>query len=150
MSTKVKYGKASMVSAEDREWMRDFDKAIWKRSKDEFGCVHSFEKDDRKVKSTELKRVLALITKHRLPCILHSGPYAGLSMAIMDHADDLGKRPDQLMVLGEHHVPFKDYSFKTWDMRFKWFERYTHSEINKSVLEFYDFPAPAKKERYEY
>lgn len=133
----------------DRLFFRGLEDTIWERSKDRFGGVHSFAQG---VLSEEnVTRVLTLIREHSLPCILGSGPYAGLSVAIYDHSPLPAVPPEFLVAFAHQHIPAtKDTTAYTWDKRWDWFSALTHTDENRAICEFYKLPLPEPKSRYVY
>lgn len=144
----AKYGKPESVDTEVKAWCQKVDEEIWDRSKDRFGTSHWFESDKRKLKKSELNKLLKLIISNKLPCILHSGPYGNLSMSVYDHSDVPGIKPDRLFSLGEKHTRLPERT--AWDTRFEWFAKYTHSIENQQIVDFYKLPEIKQKGYYEY
>jgi hypothetical protein len=139
------------VSQEDREWCLQVNQKIWRFTIDRLGLTHGFPSTDRKLTRSELTRMLKLITDHKLPCVLHSGPYGGLSMSVYDHVDyapDI--KPGRLFEIDERHVWTELARDITWDDHFNWFSRYTHNDVNRQMVAFYKLPEPQPKGRYEY
>jgi hypothetical protein len=135
------------LSSKDREWFSALNGRIWDRHLDNFGSVHQFE--NGRLDAEEVEHLTRLIERHRLPCVLGSGPYGGLFMRIFDHSDFPGVAPDLLLAVGEKHFELPA-GFDRWDERFEWFSKFTHSDSNRDVLAFYGLPAPGPRERYEY
>lgn len=135
------YGPPSRLSSPDLEWIKRWSSEIWDR--------HGFPNLKRRASSEELSRAVSLVRAHRLPCILHSGPYGDLSMSVLDHSDFPQVPPDTVAAVHRDHVGL-EAGFDKWNASFDWFSRFTHSEENKAVLKFYSLHAPEEKSRYEY
>lgn len=127
--------------------LRALDKAIWNRSKDRFNFTHSFPNYKRPIAAEELKYVLKLIRKHELPCVLGSGPYGNLSMAVYQHAPYVGVPLERLISLAAEHL---GVSKRDWDKQFDAFAKYTHSDRNRELLKFYGARAPGPRNDYAY
>jgi hypothetical protein len=91
--------------------------------------------------------VLRIIKECELPCVMDSGPYGGLSMAVYDHIVAPGQYPDCLIVLDQDHVINKA---KTWDQCFEFLSQFTHNDRNRELADMYRLPKPEPKRRYEY
>lgn len=131
----------------DRTWLSDLDVEIWDRQRDRLGGGHEFA--NRELSGADLERIIQLVERHRLPCVLGSGPYGNLSMGIFDHSDFPGVPPEHLLSIGEKHVDLPT-GFDNWGERFDWFSRFTHSDSNREMAAFYGLPSPKPRERYEY
>lgn len=137
------------LSADDITWLTTVDWNIWNRSRDRFGMTHAFPKREEALRTEDLARVLALVTTCQLPCVLGSGPYGGLSMAVYGHCESPGVRPDRLIVLDAVHVGLSG-AHVDWNENFEWFEKYTHTSRNYDLCAFYKLPLPKERRHYEY
>ena len=137
------------LTSEDRQWLLDLDKKIWDRCVDGSGMAHAFPESQRRLETAELERVLDLVLRLRLPCVLHSGTYGGLSMSIHGHSDAPGVPPDRLITIAREHAGLPSGHIN-WDANFLWFSRFTHRGENRNILDFYGFDPPEDQDRYRY
>lgn len=135
------------LNDENRKWLSDLDERTWDRIRDSFGAIHQFE--NCKLDAAEIERLICIIGRHCLPCVLQSGPYGNLFMRIFCHANFPGMPPHPILTVGEGHVGFP-VGFDAWNDRFDWFSRLTHSDSNRRILAFYELPKSESRERYEY
>jgi hypothetical protein len=142
--------KYTPLSNEDRLWLQVLDGEIWRRSKDRYGHIHSFPIDSKVPLEAEiLDRIKKLISDHCLPLVLHTGPYAELSITVYDH-NDAGIPPDRVISLDEQHLGFTGTTFKTWHKTFVGMSKFTHTNENRQVCAFYKLPLPGEEQRYAY
>lgn len=132
----------------DRVFLMALHSEIWVHSRDRVGRTHSFPNRERPLGSSGLFRVLELVEQCELPCLMHSGPYGGLSISIYEHAEAPGAPPEMLIALDEDH--FFDGKAPEWDERFDLMAVYTHNERNKELCALYGLPAPREKDSYRY
>lgn len=143
------YGTPTPLSSEDHEALREMDKRIWTRSKDNFGRTHAFPKDRKRLSKNDQEFVLGLIGKHVLPCILRSGPYGELSFSVFNHSPVPGVPPERVISLSEEHFGLTGDA-RDWQRRFDKMAKITHSDRNREVLAFYQFLPPGPASDYEY
>jgi len=133
----------------DRKFMLDLHSAIWRHTVDVYGRKHSFPVAEPPLTDAQRMRAERLIRQNELPCVMHSGPYAELSIVVYDHIMYPGDRPAFLLALSEEHFGLQRGA-GTWDARFDFMSRFTHTERNKEVCELYDLPQPLLKRAYAY
>lgn len=137
------------LSVDDAQALRDLDARIWNRSRDRFGHSHWFPRGDLPLSKADRDRVLRLVEKHSLPCVLHSGVYGDLSFSVYGHSDVPGVSPGRLITLAEAHFGLRG-TFEDWSKRFRFMSKVTHTAKNREICEFYKLPLPKPSEDYEY
>lgn len=150
-SSAIESNKSHDVSydlpASDREFLKELNKTIWSRTTDRFGSTHQFPDHKRPISADELNKSVELISVHKLPIILCSGPYANLSICVHDHSLIPQIEPETLLYLSENHFGL---SGKPWKARFDFMSKFSHSQENKDICSFYGLSMPRDKFHYEY
>lgn len=135
------------LSKEDLAFLRHLNEDIWWKTTDRFGSIHAFPAHDRPVTAEERVRVLDLIRKHELPCMLSSGIYGNLSMVVADHVDVAGSGAPRVISLSSEHLGVNNLP---WNDQYDFFAQFTHSVRNRELLAFYNLPTPQDRLAYEY
>lgn len=141
------------ISKEEQQFFEGLATTIWVRLPDQFGHTHLFPSAQfEPVDEPQIERVLRVIEEHQLPCVLESGPYGELSVAIFDHSAAVGVPPECLLRLSERHIPDlrSMTGHKHWADRFIWLSKLTHTHANMRLCQFYGLPEPLPDHRYQY
>lgn len=137
--------KARPLSTEDRQWMENLQKEIWRKTSNR-GLTHVFEK--RKITSFEQEKLFTLIHEYELPCEMFSGVYDSVGIKVSDHPYIPGLEPDFIISVtagpGSCHIEFPGEKAR------KLFAKFTHAGRNIELLEFYHLEKPRELASYAY
>ncbi|MDO8603797.1 MAG: hypothetical protein Q7K40_00040 [bacterium] len=138
--------KARQLSAENRQWLENLQKEIWRYAHNPYERTHAFEK--RKISSFEQKKLFMLIREHELPCEMFSGVYDSVSIRVLDHPLAPDIELDFIISVtagpGSCHIELPGEKAR------KLFAKFTHSERNVELLELYNLEKPRELSFYAY
>ena len=132
----------------EEKWLQTLDNQIWVRKEDRFGRIHSFPAGGQTPLSKKVKEcILNLIKTRELPCVMHSGPYGGLSFSVWKYIEAPGAPPDYLISLDERHLFGERIG---WHSRFDFISQFTHTDRNRELCRLRQLPFPERRSYYEY
>lgn len=117
------------LTDEERAWLAELEKTIWRGERP--------RNETRALTVGEIDRLTRCIERCELPCSYGHEPY-GFFLEVRDHSPIPEVEPVRLLCVSPRHIPNPEYhGFAGQGKAFTFFKRFTHTDRNKELLDFY-------------
>ncbi len=140
------------LDAQDRDWFAVLRNEVWKTHRDSRSGIRWGEAL-RELTETEIEKIWRLVELHGLPCVMINTAFGfDVGVVVYDHAPVPEIKPEALIAISGDHLPGGKSApnGRKFGENFDYFSRFTHTDDNRQILDFYGFEEPKSKGHYDY